>query len=329
MYEAAIEISSRRVRLASRKEGIKLDTSSAGAYRDDKLIAIGDTAEAMSGRVPANIRIKYPVEHGFVIDNDLCREWLSRLLKPFTGVSVKLSKPDILFVDTGLTASAKEFISACCDSLGAGKVTFLSAGITAALGASCHVMKPEAVILLDIGALSMDGYVLSYGSVVKEQHIPYGTDSLNDEIRRQVLEKCHLKIGNSEAENLKHIILTSTPSAKLTAEAEGISTKTGFPVRQTVSSEDVFTSFTYITAIARQMVSSLLSSLPEGLAEEAGSCGITLTGGGAMLPSFANGLSELTGIQFHRPAEPLQCTIKGAYRIISEKALEEILLHDN
>ncbi len=326
MYEAAIEISSRRVRLASRKEGIKLDTSSAGAYREDKLIAIGGAAEEMTGRVPAAIRIKYPVEHGSIVCRDLCSEWLTRLLKPFTGVSVKLTKPDILIVDTGLTDSAKEFISARCDELGAGKVTFLSAGITAALGARCPVMKPEATVLLDVGACSMDGYVLAYGSVVKEHHIPYGTDSLNDEIRRQVLEKCNLKIGNAEAENLKHVILTSMPSSRLTAEAEGISTKTGFPVRQTVSSEDIFTSFTYITAIARQMVASLLSSLPEGLAAEAGESGIMLTGGGALLPSFAKGLSDLTGVQFHRPEEPLQCTIRGAYRIISEKALEEILL---
>jgi hypothetical protein len=162
--------------------------------------------------------------------------------------------------------------------------------------------------------------IAASGTLVISHSIRVGGYELDEAIIRELQEHEHLLIGQEQAEGLKLEIGSALPDARVPSSAEvaGRDILTGLLRRAPVSSETVR------AALARPLpqiiaaVTDLLEQTPPQLAADLTTMGLTLVGGGALLPGFDRLLQRETGLTVRIDAQPLTTVARGAGLALNE-----------
>ncbi len=281
-----------------------------------RLLKVGEDAQKMLGRTPANIVPIYPITSGVVSDYDMTVRMLKELIQRITSFS--LFKPRIIICVPGSISGVEEraTIDAGIEA-GARKVYLLEASVAAALGAGADIKKPDGYMVLDIGGGTTEVGVVSLGGVVESESIKTAGNAFDEAIVKYIRRKHNLLIGLRTAEELKMRIGCAYPVTEpATEEAKGRCLLTGLPRSVEVDTNDIAEALQEPISTILDAVQMVLERTPPELVADISQNGIILCGGGSLVPGLDKIVFAKTGIKIRTVDDPVSCAAYGAGKML-------------
>jgi rod shape-determining protein MreB and related proteins len=316
--QLAVDLGTANTVVFRRGDGIVLFEPSVVAIDDrtGRVQAVGERARRMIGRTPANIRATRPLRHGVIADFEMTEQ----MLRYFIGATARAGAEVIVCVPTGITPVERSAVEEAARAAGARRAYLIDEPLAGAIGAGLPVDEAVGSLVVDIGGGTSEMAVTALGGMVVAHSIRVGGYEVDEAIIRYLQVREKLLIGHEQAEALKLKIATAVVAASTSeaAEVAGRDLTTGLLRRVPVSATQVRYA---IEAPLRQMVDAVkdvLERTPPELSSDVFEGGITLVGGGALLPGFDQLLRHETGLPAAIAEEPLLTVARGAGRALED-----------
>ena len=285
-------------------------TIAAVNNKTNQVLAIGEEAKKMLGRVPAHISIVRPLINGVISDFEMTQELLRHYLKKIGGNWFFNYHRVVIGIPPNLTEVERKSVEDAVILAGANKVYLIEEPIAAALGARLPIGEPVSNMLVDIGGgiaiISMNGTVTS-------RSLKTAGDKLNDDIIKFVRDEFKLLIGEPTAEELKIAIGAAVPlDEKLEMIIRGRDVSSGLPKEATVKSYQIRTAISRSLRSIVEAVKETIEIAPPELAGDILEQGIHLCGGGSLLKGIDQLIEKELGVKTKIIDDPLTCVVRGA-----------------
>jgi rod shape-determining protein MreB len=318
--QLAVDLGTANTVVVRRGEGVVLFEPSVVAIDEltGRVQAVGEQARRMIGRTPAHIRATRPLRHGVITDFDITEQMLRHFIDRAAG---SRSRAQVMVcVPSGLTPVERDAVKEATIDAGAAKTYLIEEPLAGAIGAGLPVEEPVGSLIVDVGGGTSEMGITSSGGLVVSHSIRVGGYELDEAIVRQLQEQEHLLIGQEQAEALKLEIGSALPDAVVpdSAEVAGRDVVTGLLRRTVVPSATVRAALSRALPHIVAAVADLLEQTPPQLAADLTTTGLTLIGGGALLPGFDRLLHQETGLTVRVDAEPLTTVARGAGQALEE-----------
>ena len=281
-----------------------------------KLLKVGEDAQKMLGRTPANIVPIHPVSSGVVSDYDMAVSMLRDLIQRITSFS--LFKPRLIICVPGSISGVEE--RATVDAgieAGARKVYLIESSVAAAMGAGADVEKPDGYMVIDIGGGTTEVGVVSLGGVVESESLKTAGNAFDEAIVRYIRRKHNLLIGLKTAEEAKIRIGSAYPIQDPTnEEVKGRCLMTGLPRSVTIDSNDIAEALQEPLIAILDAAQMVLERTPPELVADISKNGIILCGGGSLIPGIEKLVQAKTGIRMNPVDDPVTCVAYGAGKLL-------------
>jgi rod shape-determining protein MreB len=284
-----------------------------------EVAAVGADARRMIGRTPAHIRATRPLRHGVITDFETTESMLRHFIRQ--GTERSLRRPDVVVcIPGGVTQVERTAVEEATLAAGAAHAFLIEEALAAAIGAGLPVGEAVGSLVVDVGGGTSEMAVTALGGLVVSRSLRVGGYDLDDAIVRLVQQHERLLIGQEQAETLKLEIGSALPGFPRADEAEvaGRDLTTGLLRRATITADAVRQALARPLAEIAGAVRDLLESTPAELAADLGRSGLTLVGGGALLPGLDELLAQQTQLGVRVDAEPLTTVARGAGQALEE-----------
>ncbi|MCE9549202.1 rod shape-determining protein, partial [Candidatus Nomurabacteria bacterium] len=255
--------------------------------KTNQILAVGTKAKEMLGRTPGHIRAVRPLVDGVISDFEVTEEMLSYLINKANKMSPKLARPRVLIgVPTGTTNVETRAVYDAAHSAGAREVFLVEEPMAAAIGVRMPIKDPVGSMIIDIGGGTTDIAVISLGGVVKSRNLKVAGDRLNNDIITYMRDEFKLLIGERTAEMVKIEIGSVLSGEYMETEVQGRDILTGLPREVVVTDADIREAFSLSIRELIEGIKDMLESIPPEILSDIMQRGITLSGGGALLPGL-------------------------------------------
>ena len=183
-----------------------------------------------------------------------------------------------------------------------------------AIGAGLPVEDAVASLVVDVGGGTSEMAVIALGGIVVATSLPVGGYDLDDAIVRFVQDQHRLLVGHEQAERVKLEIGSALEGHATVAETQvaGRYMSTGMLARITLGEDDVRQALERPLSRIVAALKELLEQTPAQLASDIADRGVTLVGGGALLPGFADpSAADRTSRQSRSRAAHDSCARRG------------------
>lgn len=282
-----------------------------------KLLKVGEDAQKMLGRTPANIVSIHPISNGVVSDYDMTVRMLKELIQRITSFS--LFKPRIIICVPGSISGVEEraTIDAGIEA-GARKVYLLESPVAAAMGSGADILKPDGHMVIDIGGGTTEIGVVSLGGVVESESIKTAGNAFDEAVVKYIRRKHNLLIGLRSAEELKIRIGSAYPVQEVSSEeVKGRCLMTGLPRSVTVDTNDIAEALQEPLSAILDSVQLVLERTPPELVADISQNGIIMCGGGSLIPGLDRIVFAKTGIKINPVDDPVTCVAYGAGKMLN------------
>ncbi|HVM76878.1 MAG TPA: rod shape-determining protein [Candidatus Paceibacterota bacterium] len=305
-------------------KGILVNEPSVAAIntKTNHVLAVGDEAKKMLGRVPPHINVVRPLVNGVISDFEMTEEMLRHLLMRPKASPVVSYRRAILAIPNNLTEVERKSVEDAAINAGVSKVYLVESPTAAALGAGLPIELPSASLIIDIGGGTTDIAVISMGGTVVSRTLKVAGDRFNEDIMRFVRDEFHLAIGEPTAEFAKIAVGSAMPlDERMEVPIRGRDLSTGLPLEIIMKNNHVRMA---LSKSLRQIIDSVHEVIEETPPELAGDVlrqGIMLCGGGALLRGLDELIEKETNVAVHVADDPLTCVARGLGQIVDN--LEE------
>lgn len=281
-----------------------------------KLLNVGDDAQKMLGRTPANVVAIRPISAGVISDYDMTALMLSEFLKKITSFS--LFKPRVaVCVPSSITGVEERAIIDAAIEAGARKVYLIETAVAAATGAGIDISRPDGHLVIDIGGGTTEIAVISLGGVVESESIKTAGIEFDEAVIRYIRRKYNILIGSRTAEELKHSIgCVYTKDEATFADFKGRCLMTGLPRSATISSGDMIEALEEPVSRILEAVHMVLERTPPELVADISQNGIVMSGGGSLISGIGRLMSARTKIETTIVDDPVSCAAYGAGKML-------------
>lgn len=287
-----------------------------------KILKVGQDAQKMLGRTPANIVPIHPISAGAISDYEMAAQMQKELVSRITSFS--LFKPCVLCCVSSSVSGVEEraVIDAAIEA-GARKVYLLETAIATALGAGVDISKADGHMIIDIGGGTTEIAMISAGGVVESECVKTAGGSFDESIVKYVRKKYNLLIGLTAAEELKKNIgcVMQRPDMGV-EEVKGRNLANGLPKTVNVSSNELIEAFVEPMNDILESIHAVLERTPPQLVGDLDQNGIILSGGGSLVYGMDRLIERSTGIRVIAVDDPISCATYGAGKML--KHLEEM-----
>ena len=281
-----------------------------------KILKIGQDAQKMLGRTPANIVAIHPVNAGVISDYEITAQMLRELVSRITSFS--LFKPCVLAcVPSSITGVEERAVIDAAIEAGARKVYLLETAVATAMGAGVDISKADGHMIIDIGGGTTEVAVVSGGGVVECQSIKGAGTSFDESIVKFIRRKYDLLIGLSTAEELKRSIgcVIQRPDISV-EEVKGRDLSNGLPKTVKVSSTELIEAFVEPMNRILETIHLVLESTPPQLVGDLDKNGIIMSGGGSLIYGIDRLIERSTGIRTLVVDDAVSCAAYGAGKML-------------
>ena len=248
-----------------------------------KILKIGQEAQKMLGRTPANIVAIRPIDASVISDYEITAHMMRDLVSRITSFS--LFKPCMLACVPSSISGVEEraMIDAAIEA-GARKVYLLENAVATALGAGVDISKPDGHMIIDIGAGTTEIAVISAGGVVECEAIKTAGAAFDEAIVQYVRKKHSMLIGLTAAEELKRNIggVIMRPDVG-SEEVKGRNLVNGLPKTADISSAELIEALVDPVNRILDAVHIVLEKTPPQLVGDLDKNGIIMSGGGSLI----------------------------------------------
>ena len=263
-----------------------------------RILKIGQEAQRMLGRTPANIVAIHPINAGVT--------------------SFSLFKPCILAcVPSSITGVEERAVIDAAIEAGARKVYLLETAVATALGAGVDISKADGHMIIDIGGGTTDIAIVSAGGVVECESLKVAGSSFDESIVKFIRQKYDMLIGLSTAEELKRSIgcVIQRPDVGY-EEIKGRDLTNGLPKTVQVSSSELIEAFVEPMNYILEAIHTVLERTPPQLVGDLDKNGIIMSGGGSLIYGIDRLIERSTGIRTVVVDDAVSCAAYGAGKML-------------
>ncbi|MEI0448254.1 rod shape-determining protein [Brachyspira intermedia] len=302
-------------------EGIVLAEPSVVAIEKStgNVIAVGNEAKQMLGKVPNSIAAIRPMRDGVIADFETVEKMIRYFINKVHNKRT-LVKPRIAIgIPTGITEVERRAVRESCEQAGARTIFLIEQARAAAIGADMPINEPHGNMIIEIGGGTTEVAVLSLGSMVRSASIRVGGDELDDAIIKYMQRTHNLYIGEKTAEEIKiNIGHAYKGDISKTMDIRGRDSVSGLPKTLTINSAEIKDAIADILIEILEAVKSVLNQTPPEISADIVERGIVMSGGTSMLPGFTDLISMETGVPVILAESPLTCVAIGCGKFIEE-----------
>ena len=281
-----------------------------------KILKVGQDAQKMLGRTPANVVPIRPISAGVISDYEMAAQMLRELVSRVT--SFALFKPRMLAcVPSSITGVEERAMIDAAIEAGARRVYLLETAVATALGAGVDISKADGHMILDIGGGTTEVAIVSAGGVVECESIKAAGTSFDEAIVKYIRRKHNMLVGLTAAEELKRNIgcVMQRPDMGV-EEVKGRNLENGLPKIVNISSNELIEAFVEPVNHILDAVHAVLERTPPQLVGDLDKNGIILSGGGSLIYGLDRLIERSTGIRTIMVDDPISCAAYGAGRML-------------
>lgn len=312
--DIAIDLGTSRTRIYVDKHGLVVDEPTVVAVNSDtgEIIAVGEKAYQMVGRVSKKVAVVCPLEGGAISDFYLVEGLISKLFKRVSSSRIVMPRV-VTCVPGEITEVEKRALVNVISSIGVRKVCLIDEPIAAAKGAGLDINSPHGRIIVDIGGGTTNIAIISLGGIASSKSIKIAGNTMDDEIIKYVRRNHSMFIGKRMAEDAKKAIGRVFPGrTDMTYRLKGRDSVTGLPKTLDITSDEMLDILSEPAMQIVKQIQQILEYAPPELAGDIYTDGITMTGGGAQLKGFSDLIAKKTKLKVTLAAHPSNCVIMGA-----------------
>ena len=295
-------------------KGVVLEEPSVVAVSldENKILAVGEAAKAMTGRTPDTIRVYRPLRNGVIADFRVTQAMLKYFIDKVSG-RFRFLKPELMIgIPAGATSTERRAVIEAGLNAGAKAVYVAKEPILAAIGAGIPINSCSGNMIIDIGGGTSEMAVISLGGIVTVSSVRVGGDKMDEAIAEYIKKKHNLAIGTQTAEETKIKIGTALPKKKEEfLEIRGRDLVSGLPRNIRVSSNETAQALQDVLEEIVGVVKQVLRNTPPELSADIMNKGMIAVGGGALLRNIDELIAKATGVPCFLADQPLYCVVKG------------------
>ena len=283
-----------------------------------KILKVGQDAQKMLGRTPANIVAIHPINAGVISDYEMTAQMLRELISRITSFS--FFKPCVLVcVPSSITGVEERAVIDAAIEAGARRVYLLETAVATAMGAGVDISKANGQMVIDIGGGTTEIAIISAGGVVECDSIKVAGASFDEAIVKYIRHKYNVLIGLGTAEELKRSIgcVIRRPDVGV-EEVKGRSLTNGLPKTVSVSANELIEAFVEPMNVILESIHTVLERTPPQLSGDLKGNGIILSGGGSLIYGIDRLIERSTDIRTMVVDDPISCAAYGAGRMLNQ-----------
>ncbi len=323
MRTVAVDLGTVNTLIAVKGRGIVLREPSAAAVaagNPQEPLAFGREALQLVGRTPGGIHVVYPLKDGVVADYAIAAAMLRYYIEQAVGRKVNaMGIRLVLCLPLCVTEVERRALAEAAKEAGAREVLLLDEPLAAAVGAGLPVFEPAGSMVVDIGGGTTNAAVIAFGGIAASASIRTGGTHIDGAIREHVQKAHGLLIGERTAEDAKIRLGSALPGGAEQMEVKGRRLESGLPDSVNLTAAEIAHAMAPEIRKIMEAVKEALAQTPPELAGDLYTNGIMLTGGGAKICGLDKLLSHETGMPVSVGADPLDCTVLGAFSMLERE----------
>jgi rod shape-determining protein MreB len=318
-----IDLGTSRVRIWSDTDGIIVDEPSYIAVDTGlgKVLAVGQEAQEMIGRVVQGVEVSAPLRAGVVLQPELAIAMLKVFLQKILQTSYFFRPVMMVSVPANLTEVEKKALTEILYSLGAREVYFVHQLLAGAIGAGVPIADASGSFLLQMGSGIVEGGIISLGSLIVSEVTPYAGNYLDDSIQRLLRKELRLHVGKKTVEQLKKQVGSARKSSHKEIQVIGQDVLSASPKEEMISSELLFPPIQQLIERYVRVVKKLFQHTPSELTSDVIDKGVLLSGGFAQLDGLDTELLGVLGVPVALVDDAEHAVIKGIAQVLENLEL--------
>ena len=316
--DLGIDLGTMFTRLADSKQ-VLLDEPTIVAIEvlDQKMVAVGQEARDMYGRVPESIEVARPLKNGVIADYEITETLLQYLLQRASG-SMRIFRPRVMItVPYGVTSVERRAVYEAVLEAGSREASLIQQPLAAALGVDLPINSPSGNMVICLGGGCTEAAVMAMYGIVAAETLRAGGMDLDEAIVNYVRRKYGVVVGQSTAEQLKMKIGAAVPQdTENSMEVQGQDQVTGLPRPVTLTTGEIVEALQEPLRLVVETGRRVLEKTPPELVADIIDRGVALCGGGALLRGIDKLLTKSLGIPAYLVDNPMTCVVEGAVKAL-------------
>ena len=284
---------------------------------DQKMVAVGQEARDMYGRVPETSEVARPLKNGVIADYEITETLLSYLLQKVSG-SMRIFRPRVMIsVPYGVTSVERRAVYEAVLEAGSREAFLIQQPLAAALGVDLPINSPSGNMVITLGGGCTEAAVMAMYGIVSGETLRAGGIDLDEAIVNYVRRKYGVIIGQVTAEQLKVRIGAAVPQdTENSMEVQGQDQVTGLPRPVTLTTGEIVEALQEPLKLVIETGRRVLEKTPPELVADIIDRGVALCGAGALLRGIDKLLTKSLGIPAYLVDNPMTCVVEGAVKAI-------------
>jgi rod shape-determining protein MreB len=225
----------------------------------------------------------------------------------------------VVGIPSGVTEVERRAVHDATCSAGAREALLIEEPMAAAIGSGLPITEPSGSMIVDIGGGTTEVAVISLGGLVAIRSIRIAGDEMDQDIVSYVRQRHNLMIGERMAEEIKIAAGSAHPACDdRSITVRGRDVLTGLPGEIVLASTQVREATSGSINAIVEAVTETIEETPPELVADMMTRGITMAGGGALLPGLDRLIAERTGIEVQVAEDPLQSVVRGTGRVLED-----------
>jgi rod shape-determining protein MreB len=314
--DLGIDLGTMFTRLADRGQVLLEEpTIVAIEVEEQKMVAIGQEARDMLGRVLETIEVVRPLKNGVIADYEITETLLSYLLQRVSG-SMRIFRPRVMVsVPFGVTSVERRAVYEAVLEAGSREAYLIQQPLAAAIGIDLPINSPSGNMVICLGGGCSEAAVMAMYGIVSAETLRAGGLDLDEAIINYVRRKYGVVIGQITAEHLKLRVGAAVPQdTENSMEMQGQDQVTGLPRPVTLTTGEIVEALQDPLKQVIETCRRVLEKTPPELVSDIIDHGVALCGGGALLRGVDKLLTKSLGIPAYLVDNPLTCVVEGAVK---------------
>ncbi len=312
--ELGIDLGTVRTRISEGGQVILQEPTVVAIAIDElKIVAVGQEAQDMSGRVPETLEVAYPLQNGVIADYEVTEKLLSYLIKKISG-PVRFFRPKVMMtIPYGVTSVERRAVHEAVLEAVKRDVFLIQQPMAAALGVDLPFHTPTGNMIISMGGGSTQAAVLAVYGIVSADTLRIGGLELDAAISTYVRRKYGLIVAQPTAERIKiKIGAAVSQDEESSIEVQGQDQVSGLPRPLTLTTGEVVEALQDPLADIVESARRVLEKTPPELVSDIIDRGIALCGGTSLLRGIDKLLTKELGVPAYLVDSPLTCVAEGA-----------------
>ncbi len=290
-------------------------TIAAIVVDEQKMVAWGQEALEMFGKVPETIEVTRPLVNGVVADYEVTENMLRWLLRKLSG-PFRIVPPKVMItVPFGITSVESRAVHEAILEAGSREAYLIQQPLAAAIGAEMPIGTPSGNMILCLGGGVTQAAVIAMYGIVAAETMRSGGMALDEAIISYVRKKYGLIIGPLTAEQLKIKIGAAIPlDQEDRMDIQGQDQVNGLPRGITLTTGEIVEAVQEPLRDIIETARRVLEKTPPELVADIIDRGIAMTGGLALLRGLDRLLTKELGVPTYLVDNPKTAVAEGAAR---------------